>query len=104
MPYYDRPLTGAVGRNSLLDLLKASVGGNSVYPAFSTVQLIFPSSNAGAVGVGDTSLAALGVAAYLPGTETSYPSTARPNFHDLTQIYLWFEVANDVVQFRGTGL
>ena len=104
MPYYDRPLTGAAGKNSLHSLLTASVGGNGVFPAFSTIQLIFPPTNAGAVGVGDTSIAALGASAYAPGTETTYPTAVQPNFHDLTQVYLWFEVAGDIVEFRGTGL
>jgi hypothetical protein len=96
MAYVDRPLEMAEGLNRLSTLL-----GNSIYPAFSSLAFIFPSSNSGSVGVGESSMAALPANAYAPGTDTTYPPAAPGQPWQAGAIYFWCETAGDVVNVRG---
>jgi len=97
--YVDRPLTStATGKVRATDLLPG------VYPAMTSLTLIFPASNAGRVGVGDITMSALPADAYNPGENTTYPMAPIQNMWDLSQIYFWFENVGDIVQVRGNAL
>jgi hypothetical protein len=99
MAYVDRPLTLAAGLNRLSTLL-----GNSVYPAFSSLAFIFPATNSGSVGVGESTMAALPANAYPPGSDTTYPPAAQGQPWQAGSIYFWCETGNDVVFVRGNSI
>jgi hypothetical protein len=100
MSYIDRPVTGqSAGKVQASSLL---TGVNP--PLFTSLSFIFPASNAGQVGVGDSTMAALPSNAYAPNSDTTYPPAMRDNAWSLSAIYFWFETAGDVVYIRGNSL
>jgi hypothetical protein len=100
MSYIDRGFTLAAGLNRLSTLMSSA----GLSTAFHALAFIFPPTNAGSVGVGDSSMSALPANAYAPGTDTTYPPPGRGNPWQGASIYLWAETAGDVVFVRGDTL
>lgn len=98
--YYDKLLTSAnAGKVQLTALL-----GNTVYPAFSSLALSVPTGNAGRVGVGDSSMAALPADALSAGESLTYLPAGPGRPWQAAQIYLFFESAGDSIRVRGETL
>ena len=99
MAYYDKLLTSDnAGKVQLSSLMPG------VYPAFSSLALSVPTGNAGRVGVGDSSMAALPADALSVGENLTYPPAGPGRPWQTAQIYLWFENAGDAIRVRGETL
>lgn len=99
MSYYDRLLTSAnSGKVQLSSLMPG------VYPAFAMLALSVPAGNAGRVGIGDSSMAALPADALSVGENFTYPNAGMGNPWQTASVYLWFENAGDSIRVRGENL